>query len=295
MAKPVTPNNVLKIQLNKKTTAEEQKAALLDKLDQFEKQKPQTRTMQKSKAFAESCLTAVESAINKGEKLVMFDSTSEDKIVADSDVLNDESDESDKATSKTQEKKKSKTSKKVSARQSTRKTKVKAEEPAEEEPVEEITEEKTELEEGDLLPKGLEIKLQSSKTINLLDYAKKAHILVIFAYPKASTPGCTRQAKGFRDEYNELNGKYKASVLGLSADSVSAQTKFKEKQNLPYDLVADTDKKLITLLGCKKQPKGIIRSHFIFVDGILKVKKVKVSPEDSFNGALEQVAQLSKK
>lgn len=153
---------------------------------------------------------------------------------------------------------------------------------------------KKELEEGDSLPGDLELETQDSKKINLLKLAKDAHILVIFAYPKASTPGCTRQALGFRDEYPELNGKLKATVLGLSADSANAQTKFKEKQKLPYDLLCDTGKKLITLLGCKKSPSGIIRSHFIFVDGVLKVKKVKVSPEVSFKGALEQVADLSK-
>lgn len=152
---------------------------------------------------------------------------------------------------------------------------------------------KGELEEGESLPPNLVMETQDSKEINLLDYAKKSHILVIFAYPRASTPGCTRQAQGFRDEYEELNGEYKANVLGLSADSAKAQTTFKTKQNLPYDLLCDTKKELITLLGCKKQPSGIIRSHFIFVDGILKVKKVKISPEDSFKSALKQVIELS--
>lgn len=128
----------------------------------------------------------------------------------------------------------------------------------------------------------------------MFDYAKKSHILVIFAYPKASTPGCTRQAQGFRDEYEELNSKLKANVLGLSADSDTAQTKFKERQNLPFDLIADTKKELITLLGCKKYPSGIIRSHFIFVDGILKIKNVKISPEASYQSALKQVRELAK-
>lgn len=149
-----------------------------------------------------------------------------------------------------------------------------------------------ELKEGDTLPKNIQLELQNSEKIDLLEYAKKAHILVIFAYPRASTPGCTRQAKGFRDEYEELHGELNASVLGLSADSAKAQTGFKTKQNLPYDLICDTKKTLISLLGCKKQPSGIIRSHFIFVDGVLKVKKVKVSPEDSFTGALKQVREL---
>lgn len=162
-----------------------------------------------------------------------------------------------------------------------------------EEEVEEKSSKKSkELEVGDTLPKDLELEIQDSTKINLLKYAKDANILVIFAYPKASTPGCTRQAKGFRDEYEELNGELSAKVLGLSADSAKAQTTFKTRYELPYDLLCDVDRKLISLLGIKKQPKGIIRSHFIFVDGVLKVKKVKVSPEDSYQGALKQIKEL---
>lgn len=145
-----------------------------------------------------------------------------------------------------------------------------------------------ELEVGELLPEDLKVELQDSKKVNLLEFAKESHILIIFAYPKASTPGCTRQAKGFRDEYSELHDDLKVNVLGLSADNSKSQTNFKVKQELPYDLICDTQKKLITLLGCKKSPSGIIRSHFVFVDGVLKIKKIRVSPEDSFEGALQE-------
>lgn len=152
-------------------------------------------------------------------------------------------------------------------------------------------EEDEELQVGDSLPEDLKVTLQNSSEIDLLEYAKKHHILVIFAYPRASTPGCTRQAKGFRDEFEELT-KLDATVLGLSADSAKAQATFKTKQELPYDLVCDTEKKLISLLGCKKYPTGIIRSHFVFVDGILKFKNVKISPEESFTKALKEVKGL---
>ena len=151
-----------------------------------------------------------------------------------------------------------------------------------------------ELNVGDEIPSDLEIKLQNGEEQNLLEFSKKAGVLVIFSYPKASTPGCTRQAKGFRDHYKELNEKYGASVLGLSADNAKTQTNFKVKQELQYDLICDTKKELIALLGCKKFPSGIIRSHFIFVDGVLRFKNVKVSPEESFTNALKQVKELSK-
>jgi peroxiredoxin Q/BCP len=162
------------------------------------------------------------------------------------------------------------------------------EDEAEEEPE---VEELEELEIGDEIPKSLKVTLQDGTVVSLLERAKKSHKLVIFAYPRASTPGCTRQAKGFRDEYKELQDAG-ADVLGLSADTGKAQTNFKIKQELPYDLICDVKKELISLLGCQKYPSGVIRSHFIFVDGILEVKKVKVSPEDSFKGALDQVKSL---
>ena len=161
----------------------------------------------------------------------------------------------------------------------------------EEEEDEEEEEEIKELNEGDKIPESIEVELQDSTKINLSKYAKDNHILVIFAYPKASTPGCTRQAKGFRDEFDDLK-KLNATVLGLSADNSKSQTSFKNKQELPYNLIADTKLQLITLLGCKKFPNKITRSHFIFVDGILKIKKIKISPEDSFKTALEDIKKL---
>ncbi len=149
-----------------------------------------------------------------------------------------------------------------------------------------------ELEVGDGIPENVVLENQNSEKVNLLELAKKAHILVVFVYPRASTPGCTRQAKGFRDEYEELTKDLKATVVGLSADSPKAQQKFIDRQSLQYDLLCDPGRSLITMLGCKKHPKGTVRSHFIFVDGVLRVKKVKVSPEVSYKGALEQVHEL---
>ncbi|GMM30840.1 thioredoxin peroxidase [Martiniozyma asiatica (nom. inval.)] len=149
-----------------------------------------------------------------------------------------------------------------------------------------------ELEEGQSFPGGFELINQDDEVVNLSDVISKSHIVIIFAYPRASTPGCTRQAKGFRDLYDDLHGNHKATVFGLSADSPKSQTTFKTKQELPYDLLCDTNRKLIKLLGCKKAPSGIIRSHFIFVDGKLVSKRVKISPEDSFNSALKFVEEL---
>lgn len=145
---------------------------------------------------------------------------------------------------------------------------------------------------GDKIP-DLTLLSQDGKEVSLREITKKNKILVLFAYPKASTPGCTRQVCGFRDNYNDL--KKNAYVLGVSADSVNAQEKFHTKQHLPYDLLSDPKRQLIGLLGAKKTPNsGIIRSYWIFVDGKLKFKKVKVSPEISVNETKEHIVDLTK-
>lgn len=145
---------------------------------------------------------------------------------------------------------------------------------------------------GDEIP-DLTLLNQDNKEISLRDITEKNRILILFAYPRASTPGCTRQVCGFRDNFDELK-KY-AVVIGISADSVNAQEKFHIKQQLPYDLLSDPKRELIGLLGAKKTPtSGIIRSYWIFVDGTLKVKKIKVSPEVSISEAKEHIIELTK-
>ena len=148
------------------------------------------------------------------------------------------------------------------------------------------------LEVGDEIP-DLTLLNQDNKEVSLKDVTKKNKILILFAYPRASTPGCTRQVCGFRDNFDEL--KKHAVVMGVSADSVNAQEKFHTKQQLPYDLLSDPKRQLIGLLGAKKTPtSGIIRSYWIFVDGKLKFKKIKVSPEVSVSEAKERIVELTK-
>lgn len=93
--------------------------------------------------------------------------------------------------------------------------------------------------------------------------------LVLFFYPKASTPGCTLEACNLRDNYERfLAANY--VVIGVSADSVKSQANFAEKQNLPYSLIADEDKKIIVAYGVWGPKKfmgrefdGILRTTFI--------------------------------
>ncbi|KAG5366402.1 Peroxiredoxin DOT5 [Yarrowia sp. B02] len=149
-----------------------------------------------------------------------------------------------------------------------------------------------ELEIGDSLPEKLTLLDQDSNPIDLTAVVSKEPIVVIFAYPKASTPGCTRQVCGFRDKYEDFQ-KADAKVFGLSADSTSAQKNFQTKQKAPYELLSDPKHELIGILGATKTPgkvpKGVIRSHWIFKNGKLAVKEVKIGPEASYTKALEEV------
>ncbi|KAL2041049.1 hypothetical protein N7G274_005993 [Stereocaulon virgatum] len=86
--------------------------------------------------------------------------------------------------------------------------------------------------------------------------------VVIFTYPKASTPGCTTQACLFRDQFTDLTATG-FSIFGLSRDSPKSNTTFKTKQNLPYVLLCDPKASLITAIGMKKAPSGTTRGVFV--------------------------------
>jgi len=86
--------------------------------------------------------------------------------------------------------------------------------------------------------------------------------VVLFTYPKASTPGCTTQACLFRDQYTDLSATG-FSIYGLSKDSPKANTTFKEKQRLPYPLLCDSNASLISAIGLKKAPAGTTRGVFV--------------------------------
>lgn len=101
--------------------------------------------------------------------------------------------------------------------------------------------------------------------------------IVLYFYPKASTPGCTQESQDFRD----LAGEFAAAgavILGISRDSVKAQTNFKTKHEMPFELIADTDEQVCQLFGVIKEKNmygkkvlGIERSTFLIDgDGVLR-------------------------
>ncbi|KAK6073539.1 disrupter of telomere silencing protein [Seiridium cupressi] len=109
---------------------------------------------------------------------------------------------------------------------------------------------------------GGEIETNDGKKTTLkalVDESKSG--VVLFTYPKASTPGCTTQACLFRDSYEPLTAGGLA-IYGLSKDSPKANTTFKTKQNLPYSLLCDPSSTLIGAIGLKKAPSGTQRGVF---------------------------------
>jgi peroxiredoxin Q/BCP len=145
---------------------------------------------------------------------------------------------------------------------------------------------------GDSIP-DLVLKNENDEDVNLTEISKLTKYLVIFAYPKASTPGCTRQVCGFQKNFEWLSG-HNTTVYGLSSDSPKSQLNFVTKQGLKYHLLCDPSKKLIGPLGAKKSPSGIKRSHWIFKDGKLVVKKIQISPEVSINSAKLDIEEFIK-
>ncbi|MDD3941666.1 MAG: peroxiredoxin [Sphaerochaetaceae bacterium] len=120
--------------------------------------------------------------------------------------------------------------------------------------------------------------------VSLSDY--KGKYIVLYAYPRDDTPGCTAEACSFRDQ-SEAIGNLHAVVLGISADSVASHKKFKEKYQLGFPLLSDPDHELLEALGAwgekvsyGKKSIGIIRSTYVF-DQEGKLLKVwpKVSPQ----------------
>ncbi|KAL8784665.1 MAG: hypothetical protein Q9213_003835 [Squamulea squamosa] len=110
---------------------------------------------------------------------------------------------------------------------------------------------------------GGEVESQDGAKTNLkelVDGSKSG--VVLFTYPKASTPGCTTQACLFRDEFTPLTATG-YSIFGLSSDSPKSNTTFKTKQRLQYTLLCDPRATLISAIGMSKSPKGIVRGVFV--------------------------------
>ena len=137
------------------------------------------------------------------------------------------------------------------------------------------------LQKGDKAPNFSGVD-QDGKAHKLADYAGKK--LVVFFYPKASTPGCTAEACDLRGNFERFKAN-NYELLGVSADSQKAQLKFKDKYEFPFPLLADEDKSVINAFGVwgpkkfmGKEYDGIHRTTFVIDEnGIIEevIEKVK--------------------
>lgn len=136
-----------------------------------------------------------------------------------------------------------------------------------------------------------ELLNQDGQPVHLSDFRGKK--VVIFAYPKAGTSGCTTQACGFRDEFPRIESG-NAVVLGLSPDQPKDLLKWKQKENLPYDLLSDPDHKVLEDWGVwveksmyGKKYMGVSRSHWVIdEEGVVVDAQIAVSPKDSVERAV---------
>ncbi len=149
----------------------------------------------------------------------------------------------------------------------------------------------TTLKQGDAAPK-FTAQDEQGNTIHLSDYKGKK--LILFFYPKASTPGCTAEACNLRDNYQLLKDKG-YELLGVSADSATRQSNFKKKNTFPFPLLADEDKSVIKAFGVWGPKKfmgreydGIHRKTFIIDEnGVIERVIDKVKTKDHAAQILE--------
>jgi thioredoxin-dependent peroxiredoxin len=94
---------------------------------------------------------------------------------------------------------------------------------------------------GDTAP-NFTVKDTNGNTVSLSDYAGKT--VVLYFYPKDDTPGCTKEACGFRDNYTQYQGK-DVVLFGVSTDDEASHKAFTDKYSLPFPLLADTDKTIV--------------------------------------------------
>lgn len=141
------------------------------------------------------------------------------------------------------------------------------------------------------------LKDQDGKTHKLSDY--KGQLVLLYFYPKDMTPGCTVEAKCFRDRNNEFK-KHKVHVLGVSKDDEKSKKKFVDRHDLNFPLLADVDKKVVQKYGLLveknmfgKKVMGIRRDSFLIgKDGKIIKHYIKVNPKNHVEEVLDDIASL---
>lgn len=149
---------------------------------------------------------------------------------------------------------------------------------------------------GDKAPK-LSLFATGDQTIDLSKLKDKN--IVVYFYPKDSTPGCTTEGQNFRDNYKKFISS-DTLIFGVSRDSIKLHERFKEKQNFPFDLISDPDESLCKAFDVIKLKKlygreymGIERSTFLFdKKGKLVNEWRKIRVKGHVDLVLEAVGEL---
>ena len=139
----------------------------------------------------------------------------------------------------------------------------------------------------------LTAKDQSGKTVKFKDVYAKGPTLVYF-YPKADTPGCTKQGCSIRDSWTDLQGKG-IQVIGVSEDTVDAQKKFADKYSLPHTLIADDDGKVAAAFQVEMRGKVTSRQSFLIKDGKVAWTMLKATTDTHAKDVMAAVEGLAKK
>lgn len=133
---------------------------------------------------------------------------------------------------------------------------------------------------------------ENEKPHSLSDY--RGQPIVLYFYPRDDTPGCTKEACSFRDDYSAYE-EAGVTILGVSADTAKSHTKFKNKYDLPFTLLADIDHQVAEAYGAwgpkkfmGREYEGILRTTFL-IDGEGKIIEVfkKVKPADHSQQVLQ--------
>lgn len=125
------------------------------------------------------------------------------------------------------------------------------------------------------------------KTVELGKALSDGTVLVFF-YPKAMTPGCTRQACSLRDGWDVLQER-KVTIYGVSSDSAKTQAQFRDKHSLPFTLIADKDKKVADAFGKSRWS----RQAYLFKDGVLVWRDLSASTDKQMDDVIQALDELS--
>lgn len=152
------------------------------------------------------------------------------------------------------------------------------------------------VEKGTLLP-TFKLQDENGNWVDSQELKGKSYLVVYF-YPKDDTPGCTKEACSFRDNYDEFE-EYNARIIGISSDDVASHKKFKTKHNLPYTLLADVDKTVRKQFDVPADLFGLIPGRVTYIFDLegncIHIFDSQMSPLKHISESLEVIKEHQKK